>query len=48
MSNLLSNNPKWHDIQKVMSQYGNDPKRAFYALAEQNGVNPDDILNMLK
>lgn len=45
---MLSNNPKWAEMQKIVSQYGNDPKKAFYSLAEQNNINPDDILNMLR
>ena len=48
MRKMLCNSPKWHEIEKVVSQYGNNPKDAFYALAEQNNVNTDDILNMLR
>jgi hypothetical protein len=31
-----------------INQNGGDPKQAFYAMAREKGVNPDEILNMLK
>lgn len=34
-------------IRQVIDQYG-DPKTAFYKVAEQQGINPDDVLNMLR
>jgi hypothetical protein len=32
----------------VINQYGGDPKQAFYSLAEKNGIDPNEILNMMK
>ena len=32
----------------LVRQNGGDPKTAFYNLAKQKGVNPDDILNQLR
>lgn len=40
----LLNNPQ---IAQVIKQYGN-PKTAFYEIAKQKGINPDDILKYLK
>lgn len=34
-------------VQNVIGQYGN-PKNAFYALARQKGINPDDVLNQIR
>ena len=45
VNNMLSNNPQ---INQIIKQYGGDPKTAFYKYAEANGVNPDEILNMMK
>lgn len=42
---LLQKNPQ---LQQIISQSGGDAKTAFYNLARQRGVNPDDVLNMLK
>ena len=45
IQNLVQQNPR---VQALIQQYGGDPKTAFYSLAQQKGINPDDILNMLK
>ena len=46
MSNpqALLNNPQ---IAQLIKQYGN-PKNAFYEVAKQKGINPDEILKYLK
>lgn len=38
------NNPQ---VQSLINQYGN-PKNAFYALAKQKGIEPNEILKMIK
>lgn len=45
IQNMLQNNPK---VQQLIQQCGGNPKTAFYNLARQKGINPDEILNMLK
>jgi len=45
ISNMMAQNPQ---VANIINAYGGDPKAAFYGLAQQKGVNPDDILNMLK
>lgn len=45
VSQMLSQNPQ---VNQIINQYGGDPKTAFYKYAEANGVNPDDVLNMLR
>ena len=45
VNQMLSQNPQ---VNQIISQYGGDPKTAFYKYAEANGVNPDEILNMMK
>lgn len=45
VSNMLGSNPQ---VQRIINQYGGDPRTAFYRYAESNGVDPDEILNMLK
>ena len=42
---MLTNNPQ---IKQIINQYGGDPKTAFYKYAESNGVNPDEVLRMLR
>ena len=38
------NNPQ---VQSLINQYGN-PKRAFYAVAKQKGINADEFLKSIK
>jgi len=45
LNNMLMQNPR---VTELINQYGGDPKTAFYALAQQRGINPDEILTMLK
>ena len=45
LNNLLMQNPQ---VTGLINQYGGDPKTAFYALAQQKGIDPNTILNMLK
>ena len=40
--------PQYAQMQKLISDNGGDPKKAFYSLANQMGVDPDEILNSLR
>lgn len=44
VNQMMSNNPQ---VQQIINQYG-DPKTAFYKVAEEKGINPDEILNLFK
>ena len=48
MQNMLTNNPQYQQILNLLRENGNDPQKAFYALASKMGINPNDILSMLK
>ena len=48
MSQLMQNNPQYSQAMKLIQDAGGDAKAAFYSLAQQQGVDPDQILNMLK
>ena len=48
MNQMLTSNPQFKQVMDLINQSGGDPKRAFYALAEQKGVDPNDILSMMK
>ena len=45
VSRMMSNNPQ---VQQIINQYGGDPKTAFYKYAEASGIDPNEVLNMLK
>ena len=48
LNQMMSQNPQIKEVMDYVSQNGGDAKSAFYKLAEEKGVNPDDILGMLK
>ena len=45
---FIQSNPQMQQAIQLANSLGNNPKEAFYALAKQKGVNPEDILNQLK
>lgn len=45
VNQMMSNNSQ---VRQIINQYGGDPKTAFYKYAESNGVDPEEILKMLK
>jgi len=48
IKNMIQQNPQYQQILNLLRENGNDPQKAFYALAGQMGINPDDVLSMLK
>ena len=42
---MLTQNP---EINTLLQQANGDPRQAFYNLAQQRGINPNDILGMFK
>ena len=45
---MMDRNPQMKQVMDVISNAGGDPRQAFYALAQQKGVDPQEILNMMK
>lgn len=48
MENILFNNPNFQQVMSFINQNGGDAKSAFYNLAAQKGVNPEDVLKQLR
>ena len=48
MNQMIMSNPDLKKVIDVIKEYNGDPQKAFFALAEQKGVDPQEILNMLK
>ena len=44
LNQMLARNPQ---AAQIVRQYGN-PKDAFYALAKQKGIDPEEILSVLR
>lgn len=48
LSQMMQSNPQMQQVMQLVSQSGGDAQRAFYTLAQQRGVDPNEILNMLR
>ena len=49
MLNMMAmNNPQLKKVMEIVDQYGGDSMKAFRETAEQMGINPDEIMGMMK
>lgn len=48
VNNMLKNNPQYQEVLKYVNQNGGDAKAAFYKLAEEKGVDPEEFLKQFK
>ena len=48
LQQILGNNPQYAQVQKLISDNGGDAQRAFYSLANQMGIDPNEVLNALR
>ena len=44
---MIGNNPQMQQAMGIIRQRGNDPMKAFREMAEENGLDPDEILSMI-
>lgn len=45
---LMARNPQMQQVMDVVNRYGGDPDRAFRETAAQMGVDPAEIMGMLR
>lgn len=48
LQNMMSQNPQVKQAMDYVNANGGDAQKAFYSLAKQKGIDPEQILNMLK
>ena len=48
LNQIMQSNPQMQQVMSIVNQYGGDANKAFYETAKQNGIDPQEILNMLK
>lgn len=48
LQQMMSNNPQYKQVMQFVKDNGGDAEKAFYSLANQMGVDPEQILSMLK
>lgn len=45
---LISQNPQLQQVMNLIQQSGGNPKQAFMKMAQARGINPQQIITMLK
>lgn len=45
---LLQRMPQYQQAKNYVDTHGGDPRTAFYNLAAQRGINPNEILNKIR
>ena len=48
LNSLAANNPQMREAIDYVKKNGNDPKAAFYKMAQEKGVDPESILSQLR
>ena len=48
LNQLMQTNPQMQQVMQLIQKHGGDPTKAFYALAEEKGIDPQQILDLLK
>ena len=48
LNQLAQNNPQAKELVNLLQNSGKSPKDLFYQMAQEKGVDPNEILNMLK
>ena len=47
VNQTINNNPQIKQVMDYIRQNGNDPKQAFYNLAKEKGVDPNEVLKQV-
>lgn len=47
LQQVIQKNPQLKNIMNYMNESGGNPEKAFYSMAKDMGVNPQDVLKML-
>ena len=48
LNQIMQMNPQLGQVMDIIKQYGGDANKAFAAIAEQNGINPQEIMDLLR
>lgn len=48
LNQMMQNNPQYNQVMSYIQQSGGDPRQAFYKMAEEKGINPEEILSQLR
>ena len=48
INQIMQTNPALGQIMGIVKEYGGDANKAFYDIAEKNGIDPQEIMNLLR
>ena len=48
LNSMISSNPKLQSVMQLMNSSGMTPKQFFYNYAQQNGIDPSQLINTLQ
>ena len=48
LQQMMMQNPQMKQVMQIVQQYGGDPMKALYEVAKEKGMDPEEILSMLK
>ena len=48
LEQMIMSNPQLQPVMDIIRKYGGDPMRALWSEAEANGIDPNEIMNLLK
>ena len=48
LNQLAMTNPQLKQVMDIVNKHGGDPMAAFRSMASEMGVDPDEILNLMK
>ena len=48
LNRIIMNNPQMKQVMDIVNRYGGDPMTAFRKEAEARGVDPDEIMGLLR
>ena len=44
----MQTSPAMKQVMEIVQQYGGDAEKAFRAIAQQKGIDPQEIIDMMK
>ena len=48
LNQMVMNNPRMQEVMQIVQRHGGDPMTAFRKEAEARGIDPEEIMGMLK
>ena len=48
LQSIAQSNPQMKQVMDLVNQAGGDPRSAFYKMAQDRGIDPEQILSLLR